>query len=61
MNREGIGEDLMAYFEWLAERLRRERVACGDWTRVLGGSVTVCDGVTGVFLDPPYASERDGV
>jgi hypothetical protein len=30
------------------------RVACGDWTRVLGDSVTWHNGTTGVFLDPPY-------
>jgi len=38
----------------LSERLRRVRVACGDWTRVTGDSVTFKHGVTGVFLDPPY-------
>jgi site-specific DNA-adenine methylase len=39
-------------------RLRRVRVCCGDWTRVLGRSATECIGVTGVFLDPPYAPRR---
>lgn len=50
--------------EWmqdLADRLRRVRVCCGDWKRVLGRSPTECVGVTGIFLDPPYASERDAV
>ena len=41
-------------FDELSERLRRVRVACGDWSRVLGDSVTWRHGVTGVFLDPPY-------
>lgn len=51
---------LIAYFDALAARLRRVRVCCGDWTRVLGPSVTWRHGVTAVFLDPPYAlSERD--
>lgn len=45
---------LYSYFEALAARLRRVRVCCGDWTRVLGPSVTVKHGVCGVFLDPPY-------
>ncbi len=45
---------LFSYFEALAARLRRVRVCCGDWTRVLGPSVTVKHGVCGVFLDPPY-------
>jgi DNA adenine methylase len=43
----------------IAERLRRVRVACGDWSRVLGPSVTFqCyggDRLTGILLDPPYA------
>lgn len=39
----------------LAHRLRRVRVACGDWTRVTGDSVTWRHGSTAVFLDPPYA------
>lgn len=49
-------------YEWmnaLAARLRRVRVCCGDWKRVLGRSVTEKIGVTGVFLDPPYSAEAD--
>jgi hypothetical protein len=51
------------WFLALQERLRRVRVACGDWKRVLGPSVLgkgknvggrrPC----GVFLDPPYSHE----
>lgn len=53
-------------FHWfltLSERLRRVRVACGDWTRVLGNSVLGKGKNVGgrrpcaVFLDPPYADE----
>lgn len=47
-------QGLLDYFHQLAARLRRVRVCCGDWTRVLGPSVTVKHGVCGVFLDPPY-------
>jgi hypothetical protein len=43
----------------LAERLRTVRVCCGDWERVCGPSVTVKHGVTGIFLDPPYADEAE--
>lgn len=46
--------------EWmraLQQRLRRVRICCGDWRRVLGRSSTEHIGVTGVFLDPPYAAE----
>lgn len=46
---------LIELFQQLQDRLRRVRVACGDWSRVLGDSVTWRHGVTGVLLDPPYA------
>lgn len=42
----------------LAERLRRVRICCGNWNRVVGSrSVTEKIGVTGVFLDPPYLAD----
>jgi hypothetical protein len=47
-------DGLYAYLAQLASRLRRVRVCCGDWRRVLTPSVTTYIGVTGVFLDPPY-------
>jgi DNA adenine methylase len=47
-------EPIMEWFAALADRLAGVRVACGDWTRVCGSSVTDKHGVTGVFLDPPY-------
>jgi len=51
---------LTAYMRQLAARLERVRVICGDWTRVLGPSVTYKHGMTTVFLDPPYShNERD--
>ena len=43
--------------EWLGtlrDRICRLRIACGDWKRVLGESITTKHGLTGVFLDPPY-------
>lgn len=52
--------------EWFLElqaRMRRVRVACGDWRRVLGKSVLGKGKNVGgrrpcaVFLDPPYAHE----
>lgn len=46
--------DLYQYMAILAERLRRTRVCCGDWLRILGPSPTTHIGLTGVFLDPPY-------
>src|SRR5690606_5449045 len=41
----------------LSDRLRRVRVCSGDWSRVVGPSVTTRLGITGVFLDPPYSDE----
>lgn len=40
----------------LSARLRRVRVACGDWRRVVGESVTVKHGPTGVLIDAPYTA-----
>lgn len=45
---------LTEYLSELADRLRSVRVACGDWMRVMGDSVTWRHGTTGIFLDPPY-------
>jgi hypothetical protein len=45
----------------LSARLRRTRVACGDWSRVTGDSVTWRHGLTGVFLDPPYSEGADNL
>ena len=53
----GMG-DIYDYFAHLGARLRRVRVACGDWSRVLGDSVTFRHGVTGVLLDPPYGHDE---
>jgi DNA adenine methylase len=59
--------DLDFVFAELADRLRKVRVCCGDWTRVLGNSTLgIGDGPghshglspCGVVLDPPYASWR---
>lgn len=42
------------YMIELAARLRRVRVCCGDFTRVITPAVTTTIGLTGVLLDPPY-------
>lgn len=52
------GQGIIRYFADLAARLRRVRVCCGDWKRVLGPIPTVKQGITAVFLDPPY-SDKD--
>jgi len=60
----GVGAALCTeWFRALQARLRRVRVACGDWRRVLGPSVLgKGENVGGrrpcaVFLDPPYSHE----
>ena len=50
---------ILAYMRALAERIRKVRVCCGDWSRLCGPSVTIKHGITGVFLDPPYADEAE--
>jgi hypothetical protein len=59
-NAFGEGVEFASVKEWFAAlqgRLRRVRVACGDWRRVLTDSVAFPSGVggaTGILLDPPY-------
>lgn len=46
-----------AMWDWLrqlADRLRRVRICCGDWRRVLTPVVLDGSGYTGIVLDPPY-------
>jgi hypothetical protein len=54
------GQGILDQFQALSERLRGVRVASGDWSRVLGESVTTNHGMTGVFLDPPYGVGEAG-
>lgn len=50
---------LVDWFSRLRDRLRTVRVCCGHWLRVCDSpSVTTRLGLTGVFLDPPYAKTR---
>jgi site-specific DNA-adenine methylase len=51
------GQALLAYLQQLAERLRGVRVCCGDWSRICGPTPTVKQGITAMFLDPPYGVE----
>lgn len=63
VHRDGAADELLETFQRLAERFRRVRVCCGDWTRVLGRSTLGIDtahGMTpcGVVLDPPYGHDE---
>ena len=46
---------LKSYMRGFADRMHRVRVCGGEWHRVCGPAVTFGHGLTGVFLDPPYA------
>lgn len=50
-------EWLITWFTELSHRLRDVRICNGDWTRILGDSVTYRHGMTGIFLDPPYTDK----
>jgi len=60
---QGDLDRLDAYLRTLADRLRRVRITCGDWRRVVKPSVTRSgsggDGTHAIFLDPPYATSGD--
>jgi len=57
ITREETG--LVEWFQELAARLRRVRVCCGDWKRVLTPAVLKSHGgPTGIVLDPPYDQEE---
>ena len=45
------------YFRALAARLRRVRVCCGDWSRVVTHGALAYGDTVGVFLDPPYLGD----
>jgi DNA adenine methylase len=51
--------NIQDYMQQLAERLRRVRVCCGDWSRVCSPAVTIHHGTTGIFMDPPYSDEAN--
>lgn len=57
INRTDNQSTMSDYIHALAERMRNVRVCCGDWSRVMGPSVTTTHGLTAVFLDPPYSHD----
>lgn len=56
--------NVLDWFNILQNRLKKVRVCCGDWSRVVTPSVTYKNknvgknGFVGVFLDPPYLVEN---
>jgi site-specific DNA-adenine methylase len=57
VNRNLDPGELIAWFQALAQRLRRVSVCCGDWSRLCVPTVTWKNGISGVFLDPPYSAK----
>ena len=59
----GDYDRLVGYMRALADRLRRVRITCGDWRRVVQPSVYRAgsggDGARAIFLDPPYSTSGD--
>src|SRR6185436_4670442 len=55
----GAGSSILDYVLLLSKRMRKVRVCCGDWSRVMGYSVTDRLGLTAVFLDPPYSIDAN--
>jgi len=47
------------YFDQLCKRLKRVRITCCDFLRIINShSTTTKLGLTGIFLDPPYRLKR---
>jgi DNA adenine methylase len=50
--------DKNSVYEWIyaiSARIRNIRICCGDWSRICGTTPTVENGLTALFLDPPYS------
>lgn len=54
----GRGDRLIFYMLQLSERLKSTRIMSGEWDRVISPTVTTHNGVTGMFLDPPYGADN---
>lgn len=54
---EARRERVRGWMRRLQDRLRKVRRCYGDWERVCTPATTARLGVTGVFLDPPYAHD----
>ena len=48
---------MYGYLMALAARLRKVRVCCGDWSRVVTNGALSYGSTVGVFLDPPYLGD----
>ena len=55
--REGEEPLVYGYMRALQARLRRVRVCCGDWSRIVTEGALAYGATVGVLLDPPYDEE----
>jgi len=57
----GLTFDIQERFNQLQKRMKRVRVCCGDWSKIVTPAVTFNSkgigdkDITGIFLDPPYS------
>jgi DNA adenine methylase len=58
---ETVSNNIRDYVRTLADRMRRVRVCCGDWTRICGETPLMLNSASsiGVFLDPPYSKDAN--
>lgn len=49
---------LLDYMYALSNRLRKVRVCCGDWSRIVTDGALSYGSSIGIFLDPPYSDDR---
>lgn len=54
---EAVSVGLLAWFAALSARMKRVRVTCGDWGRIMQPSVILGSLPCAIFLDPPYSHE----
>lgn len=55
--RKGEEPLVYGYMRALQARLRRVRVCCGDWSRIVTDGALAYGATVGVFLDPPYSND----
>jgi site-specific DNA-adenine methylase len=59
VHRRSMKTGIYEYLNALSARLRRVRVCCGDWSRIMGPTPTESNGLTAIILDPPYGAKAN--
>jgi DNA adenine methylase len=61
---QGLTADLRKWLEAIKDRLKRVRVTCGDWKRVVSPAIAYKNkgisskDITAILLDPPYSNKN---